>query len=76
LFRSEVVIRDSIRALDERKIEESVYYDVITDFSDIGLKDHDITGKYTILFPLLALLVMLFVYVLSKVVKFVKVYEA
>lgn len=76
LFRSEVVIRDSIRALDERKIEESVYYDVITDFSDIGLKDRDITGKYTIVFPLLALLVMLLIYVLNKVVKFVRVYEA
>lgn len=76
LFRNEVVIRDSIRALDELKIEESVYYDVITDFSDMGLKDGDIIRKYMVVFPIFALLIMLLIYVLNKVVKFVRVYEA
>ncbi|MEM5565645.1 hypothetical protein WNY78_11040 [Psychroserpens sp. AS72] len=75
LFKNEIAIRDSIRSLDELKITESVYYDVITDFSDIGLRSNELTQKYSLIFPILAILIMFLIYVSIKVIKFAKEYE-
>jgi hypothetical protein len=75
LFRSEVVIRDSIRALNQLKIEENVYYDVITNFSDIGLKSKNPIERFSFLFPVLAILIMLMIYILNKVITYIRAYE-
>nr|WP_321221300.1 hypothetical protein [uncultured Psychroserpens sp.] len=75
LFRNEIAIRDSIRVLDELKIEESVYYDVITNFSDIGLRSNKIEQKYTLILPLLAIISLFLMYFAIKIIKFAKEYE-
>ena len=75
LFRSEVIIRDSIRALNQRKIEENVYYDVITNFSDIGLTSKNPIERFSLLLPALAILILLLIYILNKVIAFVRAYE-
>ncbi|WP_040279603.1 hypothetical protein [Psychroserpens damuponensis] len=75
LFRNEIAIRDSIRVLDELKIEESVYYDVITNFSEIGLRSNEFEKRYTLIFPLLAMFILFLMYFAIKVIKFAKEYE-
>jgi hypothetical protein len=75
LFNREMAVRDSIRGLDQLKIEESVYYDVITNFSEIGLKSNELKNKYSLIFPILAILIMFLIYVSSKVIKFAREYE-
>ncbi|MFD2917042.1 hypothetical protein [Psychroserpens luteus] len=76
LFQNEIRLRDSIRVLDQKKIEENVYFDVLTDFSEIGQKSNNIEKKYSLIFPILALLLLSLMYVLTKIVKFTKEYEA
>ncbi|WP_298755447.1 hypothetical protein [uncultured Psychroserpens sp.] len=75
LFINEMAIRDSIRVLDELKIEESVYYDVITNFSEIGLISNDIQKRYTLILPGLAIIILFLMYVAIKVIKYAKEYE-
>jgi hypothetical protein len=75
LFNREMAIRDSIRGLDQLKIEESVYYDVITDFSEIGLKSNKLGKRYSLIFPILSIFVMLLLYIAIKVIKFAREYE-
>ncbi|WP_298893595.1 hypothetical protein [uncultured Psychroserpens sp.] len=75
LFINEMAIRDSIRVLDELKIEESVYYDVITNFSEIGLVSNDIQKRYTLILPGLAIIILFLMYFAIKVIKYAKEYE-
>lgn len=76
LFQNELRIRDSISVLDQQIIEENVYYDVISNFSEVGLISDDIFKKYTMLFPTLAFIVMCMIFLGIKIIRFVKQYEA
>lgn len=75
LFQNELRIRDSISVLDQQIIEENVYYDVLSKFSDVGLKSDDIFKKYTLLFPALAFIIMCLSFLGIKLIRFVKEYE-
>jgi hypothetical protein len=75
LFNREMAVRDSIRGLDQLKIEESVYYDVITDFSENGLVSNKIEERYALIFPILSILIMFLVYIANKVIIFAREYE-
>ncbi|SDR74700.1 hypothetical protein SAMN04515667_0531 [Formosa sp. Hel1_31_208] len=76
LFQNELRLRDSISVLDQLKVEENVYYDVLSDFSEIGVKSNDWTKKYILILPALAILVMLLTFFASNAIRFVKNYEA
>jgi hypothetical protein len=76
LFQNELRIRDSISVLDRLVIEENVYYDVLSQFSDVGSKSTDLTKKYSLLFPVLAFLTLILIFLGIKTVTFVKRYEA
>ncbi|WP_298901114.1 hypothetical protein [uncultured Psychroserpens sp.] len=75
LFRNEINIRDSIRVLDQLKIEENVYYDVLSDFTDIGLRSNELSKKYALIFPALAIIALFLMYVATKVIKYAREYE-
>jgi len=76
LINKEIALRERIRALDEQKVEESVYFDVISSFQEIGNREMKITEKYSILLPILGFLLLCFLYLASKTIKFAKKYEA
>ena len=75
LFKNEIGIRDSIRVLDQLKIEENVYYDVLSNFSDIGMRSNSLAKRYSLLFPALAIVILFLIYVVTKVIKYAKEYE-
>ncbi|WP_204344483.1 hypothetical protein [Psychroserpens algicola] len=75
LFQSELRLRDSIRVLDQLKIEESVYYDVLSDFSEIGLRSNDLSKRYSLILPALALVFMMLIFIAINAIRFVKNYE-
>ena len=76
LFQNGLRIRDSIRVLDQQIIEENVYYDVLSQFSEVGLKSDDILKKYSLLFPVLAFAGLCLMFLGIRLVNFVKKYEA
>nr|WP_321245599.1 hypothetical protein [uncultured Psychroserpens sp.] len=75
LFQSGLRIRDSISVLDQQVIQENVYYDVLSNFSEVGMKTDDVFKKYSILFPALAFIILCLIFLGFKTVNFVKNYE-
>jgi len=75
LITKEIKLRERLRALDEQKVEESVYFDVISSFQEIGNIETKLTEKYSIVFPILGFLLLCLLYLASKIIKFAKNYE-
>ncbi|APY08465.1 hypothetical protein BWZ20_09215 [Winogradskyella sp. J14-2] len=75
LFQEELLIRNKIREIDEQLIEESDYYDILSSFEEVGTRHTLFYQKYSVIFPILAFLVMLLGYFSLKFFKFIKEYE-
>ncbi|MEM9678757.1 MAG: hypothetical protein AAF901_00420 [Bacteroidota bacterium] len=75
LFKEEITARNDIRILDQKLIEESVYYDVLSSFEQEGTKYVDIWGRYSLLFPIIIFALIVSLFVLYKVFNFIKEYE-
>lgn len=75
LFQEELQVRAAIRALDEKLIEESDFYDILSGFEEVGSVETDIFKKYSIIFPALVLVFMIILFAFQKAFKFIKEYE-
>jgi len=75
LFQEEVKIRQALKNLEEIKIEEQDYYDIIASFDEIGKKDSRALSKLTFLLPLIIFSIMVIAYALMNIFKFIKNYE-
>ena len=76
LLKDEMKIRNELTALDEKQITESDFYDVLSIFEDVGgVKKVSIYLRYPILFPLIALGLMMSTIVIYKTFYFIKEYE-
>ena len=75
LFMSGMRIRDSIRAVEQLKIEEDSYYDILSRFPEVGNESSKISDKYWFTFPLVAFLLLCVFYTAIKSIKFIKNYE-
>lgn len=75
LFQEELAIREKARKLEETLIEESDYFDILSGFEEVGTKESELIDKYTIVFPILSVIVMALVLILSNLYKFIKEYE-
>ena len=67
--------REALKALDEQKVEEDVFFDVISSFQEVGNKDSEWYEMYLIIFPILTFIILCLGYFLKKSVLFVKNYE-
>jgi len=76
LFNQSLKLKDSIRVLDQLKIEESVFFDTVSGFKKTGTKRNEIIDMYSIIFPALAFILMCLGYLTSKAFKFIKEYDA
>lgn len=76
LFQEELRVRRLIRELDEKMIEESVFYDVIASFEEEGTLEEDLVKNYIFILPLGTLALLTFVYVFIGIFNFIKNYEA
>ena len=75
LLNEEIRLRSELRKLDERKIQEDVFFDIISSFQQIGSKSDNIFSRFSLIFPILAFVLICLMYCLLKLANFVKNYE-
>lgn len=75
LLNKELQLRSELRVLEERKVEEDVFFDTVSGFQEIGSISRSILNKYVIILPALSLIFLCFIFVVRKTVTFVKNYE-
>ena len=74
LFQEEIKVRQALNDLDRELIEESVYYDVLSGFEEVGNEDKDIWNKYSLILPAMVFIVMVLVFIFYKAFNFIKEY--
>lgn len=75
LFQKEQEIRRSLNFLNKTIAEENTYFDVLSGFDRIGTLDKSIKRRYSVLFPILALFLFIFGFLLLKAFNFIKNHE-
>lgn len=75
LFQEELRIRRAIRIIDEQLLDENEYYDILSQFEEVGTIQTSIFNKYTFIFPTLIFILMILAYTLFRAFKFIKDYE-
>ena len=75
LLQREIELRNNLTRLEEVKVQRDTYFDVVSDFQEVGGKTSKFTEKYVILFPLIGLVVLTIIFIVSRTVKFVRGYE-
>ncbi|WP_299248713.1 hypothetical protein [uncultured Lacinutrix sp.] len=75
LLDKELALRDQLRRLDEKKITEDVFVDVITSFQPVGHQKVELLNRYSIVFPFLGFILLCLFYVVKRVVIYAKNYE-
>ena len=76
LLEKEIVLRNQLKTLQEKRIDEDVFFDVISSFQKIGEKSKKWYERYTLIFPILAFVLLCLVYSIRRIVIFVSRYEA
>jgi len=74
LLNQQLKLRNELRILEEKKIEEDVFFDTISSFQKIGTKSDKISEKYSLIFPILSIILLVLLYITTSVVKFVNSY--
>ena len=75
LFQEGLKLRRSLKAVEEKLIEESEYYDILAGFEAIGSPEKSIRKKYSIVLSAMSFIVMAFIFIVYKVFNFIKDYE-
>lgn len=76
LLNTEMRLRNELKTLEEQKVEEDVFFDVIASFQAVGSNRSEWYERYLILFPILAFMLLSVIYLTNKTILFVKNYEA
>jgi len=75
LLTKQLDLRESLTILDSKKVEEDVYFDTLSGFQDVGSLYFSIWKKYTLIFPVLAFLLLSLAYLIARFIKYVKAYK-
>ena len=75
LLNKKAKLRDDLRKLDEQKVEDDVFFDVLSSFQKIGNKSNDFLDKYVLVFPIIAFVLLSLLFFASKIIKYVRKYE-
>ncbi len=75
LFKEEQRIRRLLSELDSEVAQENTYFDVLSAFDRIGAEDKSIKRRYSLVFPLLAIVIMLLALLTKRAFTFIKNYE-
>lgn len=68
----EMRTRDSIKVLDQIKVEENAYFEVLSRFPEVGRKRSEIYSKHWFIFPISAFIGLCVVYLIVSTVKYIK----
>jgi hypothetical protein len=75
LLNQEIRLRGELRKLDEQKLQEDVFFDVISSFQQVGNITKSLKDRYSLIFPVLAFILLCLTYLGLKLAKYVKKYE-
>lgn len=75
LLSREIEFRNRLLRLEEMRVEEDTFFDVVSGFQSVGNKTNKFYQKYTIVFPLIGLLVLTVIFMLLRIIKYVRYYE-
>jgi len=75
LLSQELKLRKSLSDLDVRRVESNDLFDVISSFQNIGTVYIPIWKRYTIIFPIIAFILLVLGYTKKKLVSFSKTYK-
>jgi len=75
LLNKQIELRNKLQKLDEEKVEDDVFFDVISSFQKVGNPVSKLTEKYSIIFPALAFMFMCLFFLVKRVIIYAKNYE-
>jgi hypothetical protein len=75
LFQKEQEVGRALTRLEQDVAEENTYFDVLSGFDKIGIKDKSIDQRYYVFFPLLTLVFFYLYFIAVKAFNYVKNYE-
>jgi hypothetical protein len=75
ILEKELKLRNELRTLEEQRIEEAVFYDVISSFNEVGDKVESWKNQYMFIFPILAFSLIIIIFFVKIVVDFTLNYE-
>jgi len=75
MFLKEQEIRRALNKLNLAVAEENTYFDVLSGFDSVGIQDKSLTKRYSVLFPVLALIVFLAWFLGLKAFNYIKNYD-
>lgn len=75
LLDKELALRDQLRKLDEKRITEDVFVDVISSFQPVGRQEISLLDRYSIVFPVLGFILLCLLYLIRRVIFYAKNYE-
>lgn len=75
LLEREIEFRNKLAQLEEVRLEEDTYFDVVSSFQSVGNKTNKIDEKYTLLFPFVSFLILTVLFMIIRIVKYVRQYE-
>ncbi|MFD2551519.1 hypothetical protein ACFSQP_06795 [Bizionia sediminis] len=76
LLEKEIQLRNELKELQEKKVDEDVFFDVISNFQKIGKRQQTLSKRYVVLFPVAAFVLLAIIYLVTKMVVYVKKYDA
>lgn len=68
-------LRKELQKLDEKKLQDDVFFDIISSFQKIGDRSLSLLDRYSLIFPIIAFMLLCLVYLTLKLAKYVKNYE-
>lgn len=72
ILQFEIRTRDSIKALEQMRIEENDYYEILSRFPEVGKAPSGLTNKHWFIFPVLAFICLCIVYIVISTFKYIK----
>lgn len=75
IFQKEQEIGRILTLLEQTVEEDNTYFDVLSGFDQIGIKDNSLAQRYFLLFPLITLAIFYLFFIVVKVFNFIKTYE-
>ncbi len=75
LLNKEIALRQQLKDIEESKLQENVFYDIISSFQEIGSPVFKWYDEYIILFPILSFLLLSLIYMIKRYIEYVKNYK-
>lgn len=76
LLEKEISLRNQLRDLQEKRVDEDAFFDVISNFQKVGERTTKWQDKYSLIFPILAFVLLCLLYIARRIVIYVQNYEA